>query len=319
MAMETPGVMAVVGSRSALGSGLMERWEAETSVRRILAFDLRPPRTPSLKVAFHRVDLTQRKAEDELARIFEGEGVSGVVHLALLGSPLANAAYARELEVEGTSRVIAACERAGISHLLFRSTTAVYGAHPRNPARLTEASPRRVENLPFLTNKRDAEDLVLAFAERHPDAPVAVLRFAPELGPGGGNVAARYLLAKVAITLAGRDPLVQVVQEEDAIGALYLLAGKRVRGVYNVAPPGALPLSSALRILSTPAVPLPTPLAAAALRALGATGLLAGGAPEALDFLRYSFVADGGKMEREVGFRFRYGVREALETGRKGQ
>lgn len=309
-----PGVVAVVGSRSPLGQGLLERLEGDPSVTRVVAVDLRPPGTLGPKTRFVRLDLTHAQAQRQLAAALEAEGVEALAHLALLGSPLANEAYARELEVGGTARVLEAAGEAGVEQVALRSTTAVYGA-AKHPALLDEDAPLAPNDAAFLTHKREAEALARRFAEAHPEARVAILRFAPEIGPRSDNLFRRYLTAQVAPVLAGHDPIVQVLHEEDAAEAIWHVLTHGIAGLFNVAPAGALPLSAALDVLGSRPLPIPSPVAMASTRALRSLGVLPSWREPLLDFLRYPVVADGDRF-RSRGFTFQHDVVTALQTTR---
>lgn len=309
-----PGAVAVVGSRSPLGVGLLALLEAEPTVERILAVDLRPPPRLGPKTRFARIDLTHASAHRLLADALEREEVEALAHLVSLGNPLSNETYARELEVEGTSRVLQAAEEAGVSRIALRSSTWVYGA-ARHPALLQEDHPLAPSTTPFLTNKRRAESLAIHFAERVPTAKVAILRFAPDVGPHADNLLRRTLVGRAAPMLAGFDPLVQAIHEEDAAAALWHVLRHGIAGLFNVAPEGALPLSTALEVVGTRPWAIPSPVALAATKALGALGVLPSWREPLVEFLRYPVVADASRF-RSRGFRFGRDVRGALQTMR---
>jgi UDP-glucose 4-epimerase len=111
--------------------------------------------------------------------------------------------------------------------------------------------------------------------------------------------------------LMGFDPLVQLLHPDDALDATAAALERPVAGAFNIVPRAAIPLRSALHLGAKVPVPVPHPLAYAVSDALWAAGLAE--APGAfLDYVRYLFVADGARAERELGFRPRYSSREAL-------
>lgn len=305
-------VVAVVGSHGFLGSRLIDRLAGDPAIERVVGIDLRPPRDTPPKTIFRRVDLTRPSADQELADVLAVERVDTLVHIAFFASPIHNAAYAHELEAIGTLHVLSAAAAARVRRLVVQSTTIVYGAHPQNPCLLTEEHP--VRGMPasrFVTDKVEAEKQVLRWTRQHEDVEVAVLRFTPLVGPTVKNLFQRYLTRQVAPTVAGYDPLIQALHEADAVDALELAVRRGPRGVYNVAPRGVLPLSTALRLCGAQPLPVPAPLAAAALQGLRAAGLSPTPA-SMIDYLRWSWVADGGKLERALGFSPRHDTREAI-------
>ncbi|WP_373045098.1 NAD-dependent epimerase/dehydratase family protein [Vulgatibacter sp.] len=307
-----PRVVAIVGSQSVLGVGLAERLASDPSIERVVAIDLRPPRQVPQRMIFRRVDLTRPSADQELADVLEVEGVDTVVHLAFFASPIHNATYAHELEAIGTLHVLTAAAAAQVERVVVQSTTTVYGAHPKNPNLLTEDhAVRGSPHSRFVNDKVEAERQAMRWAREHEEVAVSVLRFAPVVGPTAKNLFERYLTRPVAPTVAGYDPLIQALHESDALDALELAVRKGPRGVFNVAPHGVMPLSTALRLCGAQPLPLPGPLAAAALQGLRASGVTPTPA-SMLDYLRYVWVADGTRYERELGFTPRYSTREAI-------
>ena len=307
-----PQVVAIVGSQSVLGAGLAERLSSDPSIERVVGIDLRPPRTVPQRMIFRRVDLTRPSADQELADVLLTEGVDTLVHLAFFASPIHNATYAHELEAIGTLHVLAAAAASNVRRLIVQSTTTIYGAHRKNPNLLTEEHPvRGSPQSRFVNDKVEAERQALRWAREHPDVAVSSLRFAPVVGPTVKNLFERYLTRPVAPTVAGYDPLMQALHEDDALDALELAVRKGPHGVFNIAPHGVLPLSTALRLCGAQPLPLPGPLAAAALQGLRASGVTPTPA-SMLDYLRYVWVADGSKAERELGFAPGYTTREAI-------
>lgn len=305
-------VIAIVGAQSFFGVGLVERLVGDPTIERIVAIDLRPPRQIPPRMIFRRVDLTRPSADQELSDVLAVEGVETVVHLAYLPSPIHNATYAHELEAIGTLHLLAAAAASRVKHLVVQSTTAVYGAHPRNPNLLTEEHPvRGSPQSRFVTDKVEAERQVLRWAKEHPKAKVAVLRFAPVVGPNARNLFSRYLSRPIVPTVAGYDPLIQTLYETDALDALELAVRRCPSGLYNVAPHGVLPLSTAVRLCGGRTLPLPAPLATAALQGLRASGVSPTPA-SMLDYLRWVWVADGSRFEKDLSFTPKYTTREAM-------
>lgn len=313
--------IAITGGKGLLGSRLVARLEEAESCRKIVLLDLVPPKARSRKVAFHRVDLTEPSATERIADALRREQVSLVVHLAQLQRPTRNLAYARELEIVGTGRLLAACaetERgAGGVPIVVGGTTMVYGARPDNPNFLAEPAPLRARrNYPFVHDKVAVEEALRAHADSR-KAAVTVLRFAPILDPSHRTLASRYLAPPTVPTVLGYNPLIQLLDAQDAVEAIVLAAAAPPTGhrVLNVVAPGTLPLLAAIRLVGRTSVPAPYFVLARVLDGLFQAG--AAIAPGAhLDYLRYLFVADGERAADVLGFRARRATREvALAFG----
>ncbi|HLN06714.1 MAG TPA: hypothetical protein VK217_10580, partial [Acidimicrobiales bacterium] len=103
-------------------------------------------------------------------------------------------------------------------------------------------------------------------------------------------------------SVAGYDPQIQFVEEDDVVRCLELVVRDRIPGVYNVAADGRLPWSEVARIAGAWRLPLPpvfTREAAALLIRLNLLEL----PPELEDLLRYGRGVDTTRL-KALGFRF---------------
>ncbi len=309
--------VAVTGANGDLGSLLLPLLEQDARVESILALDVVKPAQLGEKALWKRLDLARHDADRELSELLAEHRIDALFHLAFLFSPITNAAFAHELEVIGTLHVLSATAAAKVKRLVIPSLTAVYGARPGSPAYLREDAPT-VGAPPnrFVQDKVEVERQVNAFRPRHPETKVIVLRFAPVLGPSVDNPVTRFLKARVVPSLLGFDPLWQAVHEEDAARALHLALSADAEGCFNVVGRGVLPLSGMIRLAGGNVVPLPHPVARGTIRALNAVGAL--GVPMSLlDFIQFSWVADGERAARDLGFVPRYHARDAVGAVRR--
>lgn len=304
--------IAVTGAAGFLGSRLLARLEADPSVARILALDLKPPPGLLRKTAFERIDLAGPRAHAQIGQALRKAKVDTLAHLALFFNPIQNAAYAHEVEVAGTLQLLGAVAAEAVGALVVCGSTAVYGAHPDNPNYLREDAPLRPPaHSRYQADKLEVERQVAEFARDHAKIRVTVLRLGSMLGPSVKNPATRLLGRPFVPVVMGRDPLMQFLHEEDALEALTRAVLVRPSGPINVVPPGVLPLSSVLRLLGRTPLPLPAPLAQSGLSALWSI-FGVGTPPSWLDYLQYLWVADGTRATRELGLTYRYSTREAV-------
>jgi UDP-glucose 4-epimerase len=306
------GRIAVTGTSSFLGARILRRLAEARGGDDVVAIDIAAPPAALRGVRHALVDLTLPAADQRLLEVLQAEQVDSVVHAAFFGEPRRDSAYAHELESIGTLNLVAAAAAAGVTHLVMRSFTAVYGAHGQNPSFLTEeAKPRAESRLPWVRDKLEAEQHALSYARRYPGLAVTLLRFAPLLGPGVYTFYARYFSHRVVSLLLGYDPLIQLLHPDDALSALDAALGARKAGIFNVVPLDAITLRTAAHLADKLVVSVPHPLAYAATDLAWAAGV--GSAPAGfVDYARYSFVADGAKARRELGFEASRGSREAL-------
>jgi len=305
--------VAVTGASGVLGRALLERLELNPEVGQVLAFH-RQALTggPYHKTRAVEVDLARPAAESEISKELERAQVDTLVHLAMLYNPQENAAYAHEVEVIGTLQLLGAAAAANVRALVLMSSTALYGPNPDNPAFLTEQHPLRPNpESRFLADKIEVEQQAETFREASPRRRVCILRLASLLGPDVMNPSTRLLRRPVIPMLLGFDPLLQFLHLEDASLALERAVLRNPDEVLNVAPPEPLAFSEVLRLLNR--VPLPLPPALERTAMVGLWSVLGLGTPPGwLDYLRYSWVADGRRAEEVLGLNYQFSSREAL-------
>src|SRR4029450_4735257 len=306
--------VAVTGPTSEFGALLLPRLLAEPRIEQLLTFGPRP--VSGARLVHHRVDLTRWDVESELEAALSPAPSDVLYHLAFLQGRTRGAAFAHELEVIGTLHTLAAAVRAGVRHVVVPSTTVVYGARPGNPILLDEDAP--LHGCPgsrFVTDRVEVERQLMAFRRDHPGVGLTVFRFAPVLGPTVDNPATRYFRRPLVPTLLGFAPLWQAIHEEDGRELLLRVLVSPASGTFNAVGEDVLPLSSLIRLAGTMPRPLPPPLARGALRGLHSARMTATHSA-LLDYLHYSWVADGTRARTQLGFRPRFGAREAAASVR---
>lgn len=308
--------VAVTGATGDLGGLLMPLLEADPGVRSVLALDIAKPRDHE-KIEYRRIDLTFHDAERELVAALTEQPVDVLYHLAFLFGPRRNVAFAHEVEVAGTMRVLSAAAEVKLPRLVLPSLTVVYGAQPSHPALLTEdATLRGCPSSRFVSDKLEVERQVEAFRARNPGTNVLLLRFGPIVGPHVDNPATRLLQRRLVPTVLGFDPLWQAIHEDDVGQALHLALRTEATGTFNVVGRGAMPLSGMIRAAGGVPLPMPEPMVRGLLRGLSASGVKI--VPLGLlDYLHYSWVADGSRAEKELGFVPRFHTSEAVAALRR--
>ncbi|MBX7191372.1 MAG: NAD-dependent epimerase/dehydratase family protein [Sandaracinaceae bacterium] len=322
----------MTGACSFLGRNLVGVLEEREDVERIVVLDIASPPTAGRKSRAYRVDLTQPAVSARLTEILRAEKVTELAHLAFLASPTTAEPWAHELESVGTMHVLHACRESPVERVVVSSQTMLYGPHPANPNFLLEGAELRGlrgggsspfgrsfgrAECSFLADKIDAEREVERFVQARPDTSVAVLRFAPMLGPTVRTWVTRWLSRRIVPTLLGFDPLVQLLHEMDAVSALVLALDPsrwehgRGRGAFNVVSQGVLPISTVIKLAGRAALPVPGPLLTRSTELLWMAGLNEVPSPF-VAFLRHLCVADGSRARRELGFVPQFTTKEAV-------
>jgi UDP-glucose 4-epimerase len=305
------GRTAVTGIASFLGARVLRRLVEAGGGESVVAVDIAAP-PATLAVRHREVDFTEPASDQRLLDVFREEQVDTVVHAAFFTSPRRDGAYAHELESIGTLNVLAAAAAAGVSHVVLRSFTAIYGARGQNPQFLTEDRTLQPDlGLGWVRDKLEAEQHAASFARRYPEMRVTVLRFAPLFGPGVHTFYTAIFDHRVIPVLMGYDPLVQLLHPEDAVAGFLAGVERRLSGAFNVVPSRPIPLLTALHLAAKVPVSIPHPAAHVAADLLWSAGLV--DAPGGfVDYARYPFLGDGEKARRDLGFTPRHSSRDAL-------
>lgn len=114
------------------------------------------------------------------------DGMHAVYHLGAAfqgGGPFSETDYF-EINVGGTFHVLEACRQAGVAHLLFASSDALYDKYVPGgmPQPITERTPRRPKGW-YALSKAAGEELCEGYHRTY-GMPVTILRFAMVLGAG---------------------------------------------------------------------------------------------------------------------------------------
>ncbi|RKN44202.1 NAD-dependent epimerase/dehydratase family protein [Micromonospora endolithica] len=299
-----PGVVVVTGVSRYLGAHVAARLAADPRIERVIGVD---PPEPGAEFT-DLLDRVERIRVDagSIGGLLADLDVDAVVHLALVSSPdpqHGGRSAMKDQNVIGTMQLLAACQRAPrLRKLVVRSSTAAYGASFRDPAVFTEdTEPREVPRGGFGRDILDIEGYVRGFRRRRPGTTVTVLRFAPFIGSTADTTLTRYFSQPLVPTVFGRDPRLQFLHFDDALEVLHRSIVEDHSGTFNVAGPGVLALSQAIRRAGRVALPVLEPGlsgAAALARSLGfgRVGL------DQVDLFVHGRVVDTGRLEREFGF-----------------
>ncbi|BCJ60047.1 hypothetical protein Jiend_34690 [Micromonospora endophytica] len=287
-----------------LGAHVAARLAADPRIDRVIGVDVPDP-TPEVSGLLAGVERVRVDA-GAVGGLLADLDVDTVVHLALVSAPdtqQGGRAAMKEQNVIGTMQLLAACQRAPrLRKLVVRSSTAAYGASFRDPAVFTEETePREVPRGGFGRDILDIEGYVRGFRRRRPDVTATVLRFAPFIGSTADTTLTRYFSLPVVPTIFGRDARLQFLHFDDALEVLHRSVTEDHPGTYNVAGPGVLALSQAIRRAGRVAVPVLEPglsggVALARTLGYGRYGL------DQVDLFVHGRVVDISRLEQEFSF-----------------
>jgi UDP-glucose 4-epimerase len=302
----------ITGLDTFWGGRMAQALEAEPDVEMILGLGANEPRVPLERTEFVRSD----QKYSILNRIVRATQVDTIVHTFLeTNSVNVPARVLHEINVIGTLNLLAAAGTVGSSvrQVVIKSSTHVYGAAKTDPAWFGEETPRSGPVTTKLERSLlEVESLVHDFTEDNPHLLVSLLRFANVLGTDIITPISHNLRRRLLPTIAGFDPLVQFVEEDDVVRALQYVTGRQIPGVFNVAGAGKLPWSEVASICGAFPLLLPPVKArafAAPLRRLGAIQF----PPEMEGLIRFGRGVDTSRLI-EHGFHYRYTSAGAVES-----
>jgi UDP-glucose 4-epimerase len=301
----SPRVVLVTGVSRYLGSRLAGVLQADPSIEKVIGVDTVPPR-PDLAPALGRTQFVRADIRNPLiAKVIAQNEVDTVVHMNVIATPLGAGGRTamKEINVIGTMQLLAACQKAPtMRKLVVKSTTAVYGSSPRDPALFTEdVEPRALPKSGYAKDAVEVEGYVRGFGRRRPDVDLTLLRFTNFIGPTIETPLTRYFSLPVVPTVLGFDPRIQLCHEDDGIEVLRRATMESHPGIFNAGGRGVLLLSQAIRRAGRPSFPVPSPavsLVAGTFRRAGLVDF----SPEQMRYLQHGRVADVSRLEKELGW-----------------
>ncbi|MGK2949891.1 MAG: NAD-dependent epimerase/dehydratase family protein [Acidimicrobiales bacterium] len=293
----------ITGLATFWGGRVAQALEADPDVDVIVGLDRFEPTVPLERTEYVRSD----ESYSILSRIVKAARIDTIVHTFLVvDSTQMRSRTIHEINVIGTMNLFAAASAPGstVRNVVVKSSTLVYGSHPKDPVWFSEESRRAT--IPKAMVERsliEVESYVRDFAVDNPHVNVAMLRFSNVLGPDISTPLAKALELPLVPSVLGFDPRVQFVHEADVVRAILFVLDREVQGIYNVAGDGLLPWSEVAAICGKRTFPLPpvglgllsTPLARLGLDL----------PPELLDLLRHGRGVDNRRL-KQMGFDYRY-------------
>lgn len=305
-------VVLVTGVSRYLGGRFADLLLSQPGIDRVIGVDVVPPPHSIGGAEFVRADIRN----PVVAKVIAAAEVDTVAHLNVIATPMSAGGRVamKEINVIGTMQLLAACQKAPtVRRLVVKSSAAVYGSSPRDPAMFTEDT--GAKSLPrsgFGKDSIEVEGYVRGFARRRPDVALSVLRFANIIGPRIATPMTDYFSMPVVPTVLGFDARLQFVHEDDALRAMLEATVGPGVGTVNVAGDGVLTVSQAVRIAGRPVLPVPRAAGGWVGRIVRRSGL-ADFSPEQMQYLTYGRGLDTTRMHEVLGFTPDYTTRAAFE------
>jgi UDP-glucose 4-epimerase len=283
----------ITGIAGAIGRKVAQRLLA--AGHSVCGIDRRPWPDAPRPIEIVAVDIRKRAAED----VFRTRRPDVVIHMATITHFQADMEERYRVNLGGTRAVFEHCHKWGVSQAVFVGRHTFYGAAADGALYHAEADPPvAVSTFPELADLVAADLYAASALWRWPEMATVVLRTCYTLGPSLTGTLATYLRPKRVPTVLGFDPLFQFMHEDDCARAIADTAGKQMRGVFNIAGPQPIPLSSLVRLAGRRNVPLPEPLFVRLLGRFGLASLPRG----ALNHIKFPVVVDDAAFRAATGF-----------------
>lgn len=275
----------------------------------VTGIDRRPwPECPP-SIGLVQTDIRKPEAEEAFRR----ERPDAVIHMATVSHLTMRRDERYRINLGGTQKVFEYCDRHAVPQALFVGRHTYYGAVADAALyRGEDEPPMALESFPELADLVAADLFAASALWRFPERTTAVLRLVYTLGPSLHGTLAAFLGGPRVPMIMGFDPLFQFMHEADAVDAIILALERKLRGVYNVAGPQALPLSELIRVTGREPIRIARVLHPLLLGRLGLPRLSTG----AVAHIKYPIVISDQSFRAATGFRPAHGEYETLAAFR---
>lgn len=304
--------IVVTGSASRLAAVLLPQLAQDERIREIIGVDV-------CETEFRHPNFTQVLLDiraREIGRLLKK--TDAVVHLAFAPNTSGgDRTQTRDINVGGTQNLFNQAAQQRVARVVWLSSASVYEL-PARERNIGESHPRRaLPGFGYAEDKVTVENWLDSFEREHPDTTVVRLRPHVIVGPHVPVFTKRLLRLPIYVELTKPEPRMQCVHEDDVVRAIVAALFKDVRGAFNLACADALSLYQIQRIRHNVLLPLPLPVARAALRLAWRFGI--GGDPVWVEALRYHLVLDTQRARTRLGWRPKFdSVRDCLQASRSG-
>ena len=302
----------VTGVGGHLAQALLPRLLEWPGVTEVVGLDWRPVTYPHPRFRFVRADIRDANLAEHLADVDVVVHMAFVVLGAALGRRRKERNLMRSINLEGSRNLFTAAREAGVPHVVYTSSVAVYGAWPENPVPLTEDAQRRpMPGFGYSEDKAAVEFWLDAFEREAGPPSVSRLRLHAVVGPNAQPLLNRLARSRFYIRTP-EPPPVQCLWEDDAVDAVLSALHTGASGAFNIAASDPRPWPELARRHHRVTIGVPYGAAEAAQRllwhvtpAFGDPGWLAG--------MRYPLVVDSGRAAGALHWRANYSVANCVD------
>lgn len=280
---------------------------------KVVGVDARPRRHPDpFPGKFYQVRYQHRK----MAEVFRQHDFKVLLHLGRIRNTIGKMQWRFDLNVLGTRHLLDLCLKHNLRQALVMSTFHVYGAHQHNPMYLTEESTLRASQLfPELADAVALDNIAAGYLWRYRRIKTLILRPANVVGPDIHNALCTLLRQRATPYLAGFDPVMQFLSQEDMAQVIEMAVQQERYGIYNVAGEGVVPYTHAIELAGGVPIPVPHILAYPAVDLMSRLGLRF--PMHLLDYFKYPTTIDDSRFRKDFSWQPQVNTVQALRDVRK--
>ncbi|MCB1674060.1 MAG: NAD-dependent epimerase/dehydratase family protein [Pseudomonadales bacterium] len=298
--------LLITGAAGALAQQVITRLRDKY---RLVVCDSRREVSMPEDIPSYRLDFNKRRFED----LFKEYHFDGIIHLGRIGSNENSREGRYNANVIGSQRLLDLARKYQVKQTLVLSTYFVYGAHPLNPAYLTESAPLKAAGITMdLVDSVELENLSTIYLWKYPELNITILRPCNIVGPGVNNTFSQLLMQERTPILMGYSPMMQFIHLEDMANAIVVAFEKNHAGIYNVAPDDCVPYQVAWSLCKKKKLPIPSipENMPQILAKISKRELLP---PHLLDYFKYAATIDGSLFSKTFGFKPRYSLQDIFD------
>lgn len=275
---------------------------------KIIGLDRREFPDKPKDIIHFQIDIRRKKIEE----IFRKYYIKLVIHLNIIHNPKVDSKEHYEFNIVGTSNLLELCVKYKVPQFIFLSSADIYGPSPDNPLFIPENHQLYgSKNISILRDLVETDLLVQSYFWKAPSMYTTILRPCHIVGLNINNGIMQYIRSKIVPTIAGFNPMIQIIHIKDIIRAIDIIIKNRERGIFNISGQDQLPLLKFLKeigIKHMPIIPLFEKSIVGLLFSMGLTSLH----PEQVDFLKYPCMVDDSRFRERLSFTPSYKISDII-------
>ena len=303
-------VVVITGASGYIGTCLTHKLASNRSTSSIIGFDIKPFLSPTPKLS-----MNQHQLSPEFSDLLRKNKADTLIHLGFTIQHGRNQSEATANNINCLEKALATCKYASIKHIIYLSSTTVYGPHLDNPALLSEKDKLRpIKGFQYAWDKVSAEKMLNSFGTANPDILITIVRSPIVMGPSANNFITKAFFKPVLVGIKGQNPFMQFIHEEDLTSILSWFVHNPKIGIFNVAAPGLIKYSQVMHMSGKRFYWLPASLIYPLTELSWLLHLQNDSTSAGLAFIRYPWIADTKTFLNASNYSFKYSSQEALKS-----